>query len=227
MQENTLLKDTERKGIVLQPDYDFDRKTHHSYKSVTTTLDTINFVRGKCKLIGKNEIHGNTEYEKSGIENSAWGLTRYAASDMGYQIVHSWTSFQKLIYPNKSTKVSIGYLTPITAPPTEMKVIFSVINRPLDVMTELNLKNTILEVDQAICTRILDAMFRMELDGSMIFDKIILRMGGFHIVICMLNTMFSRFKDSGIIYSFMCLFIYFLIIVCIYFFSIVTICIYF
>ena len=84
-----------------------------------------------------------------------------------------------------------------------MKVIFSVINRSLDVMTELNLKNIILEVDQAIYTKILDAMFRMELDGSMIFDKIIPRMGGFHIVICMLKTIFSRFKDSGITYSFM------------------------
>ena len=71
-------------------------------------------------------------------------------------------------------------------------------------MTELNLKNIILEHDQAIYTKILDAMFRMELDGSMIFDKIIPRMVGFHIVICMLKTIFSKFKDSGIIYSFMC-----------------------
>ena len=39
-------------------------------------------------------------------------------------------------------------------------------------MTKLNLKNIILEVDQAIYTKILDAMFRMELDGSMIFDKL-------------------------------------------------------
>ena len=54
--ENTLLKDTERKGIVLQPDYDFDRKTHHSYKGATTTLDTINFVRRKCKLLEKNKF---------------------------------------------------------------------------------------------------------------------------------------------------------------------------
>ena len=215
IQENTLLKDTERKGIVLQPDYDFDRKTHHSYKSVTTTLDTINFVRGKCKLIEKNEIHGTTEYEKSSIENFAWGLTRYAASDRGSQIVPSWTGFQKLIYTNKNTKVLVGYLTTIIAPPTEMRVILSVTIWSLDVMTELNLKNIILEVDQAVYTKILDAMFRMELDGSMIFDKIILRMGGFHIVICKLKTIFSRFKDSGIIYTFMCLFIYFLITVCI------------
>ena len=50
-----LLKDTERKGIVLQPDYDFDRKAYHSCKGTTTTLDTRNFVRGKCKLLKKKE----------------------------------------------------------------------------------------------------------------------------------------------------------------------------
>ena len=37
----------------MQSDYDFGRKTHHSYKGATTTLDTINFVRGKCKLLEK------------------------------------------------------------------------------------------------------------------------------------------------------------------------------
>ena len=38
IQNNTLLKDIDRKCIVLQPDYDFDRKTNHSYKGATTTL---------------------------------------------------------------------------------------------------------------------------------------------------------------------------------------------
>ena len=70
-------------------------------------------------------------------------------------------------------------------------------------MAELNLRSIILEVDQAIYTKILNDMFRMELDGSMIFYKIMPRMGGFHRVICMLKTIF---KDSDIIYSFMCLF---------------------
>ena len=88
-----------------------------------------------------------------------------------------------------------------------MKEIFSVIKRSLDVITELNLKNIILEVDQTIYSKILDPMFRMELDGSVIFNEIISKMGGFHIVICMLKTIFSRFKYSCIIYSFMCLFI--------------------
>ena len=94
-----------------------------------------------------------------------------------------------------------------------MKVFCSVINWSQDVLTELNLKSIIVEVDQAIYTKILDVMFRIEHDGSIIFDKIIPRIGGFHIVICMLKAIFIRFKDSGIIFSFICLFIY-LIIVC-------------
>ena len=117
-------------------------------------------------------------------------MTRYAASDRGSEIViRSWTGFQKLIYPNKNIEVSEGYLPPITVSATKIKVIFSVINRSLGVMTELNLKNIILEVEQTIYTKILDVMFRMELEGSIIFDKIISKMGGFHIVICIMKTM--------------------------------------
>ena len=47
-----------------------------------------------------------------------------------------------------------------------MKVVCSVINWSQDVMNELDLKNIILEVDQAIYTKILDAIFHMELDGQ-------------------------------------------------------------
>ena len=43
------------------------------------------------------------------------------------------------------------------SPPTEMKVIFPVIDCSLDIIDELKLKHIILEVDQ-----MLDAMFRME-----------------------------------------------------------------
>ena len=67
---------------------------------------------------------------------------------MGSQIVPSWTGLQKLIYPNKNTKVSVGYLPPIAAPPIKMKVILSIINQSLDIITELNLKNIFQEVDQ-------------------------------------------------------------------------------
>ena len=56
-----------------------------------------------------------------------------------------------------------------------------------------------IEVDQAIYSKLLDVMFKMSEDGHDVFSKLIPRMGGFHIIMCMLKITFSRFKDSGII----------------------------
>ena len=47
--------------------------------------------------------------------------------------------------------------------------------------------------------KLLDAMFKMSEDGHDVFSKLIPRMGGFHIIMYMLKTIFWRFKDSGII----------------------------
>ena len=41
-------------------------------------------------------------------------------------------------------------------------------------------------------------MFKMSEDGHDVFSKLITRMGGFHLIIYMLKTIFSRFKDSRI-----------------------------
>ena len=45
----------------------------------------------------------------------------------------------------------------------------------------------------------LDAMFKMSEDVHNMFLKLIPIMGGLHIIVHMLKTIFSRFKDSGII----------------------------
>ena len=56
-----------------------------------------------------------------------------------------------------------------------------------------------MEVDQAIYHKVLDAMFKMEHEGSSVFHEVIPRMGGFHIVLCMIRTIFSRYKNAGIV----------------------------
>ena len=40
----------------MQPAYDFDKKTHLSYKGATTALDIITFVRGICGLLEKKKL---------------------------------------------------------------------------------------------------------------------------------------------------------------------------
>ena len=83
------------------------------------------------------------------------------------------------------SKVSVGYLPPITAPPTEMNVIYCVIERSLHIQEELGIEGMFLEVDQAIYAQPLDAMFKMEAEGKNVLRKIFARMCGFHILLCL------------------------------------------
>ena len=145
----------------------------------------------------KREVRNDAELEKLSAENFVWSLSRYVIAENDSRLIPSWSGFQKLIYKVENTKASVGYLPLITLPPIEMKVIFAVIDCFLDIIAELKLKQIILEVDQVIYLKILDAMFRMKDDGMMIFDKIIPRLGGFHIVLCMLRTLYCRFKAAS------------------------------
>ena len=126
-------------------------------------------------------------------------LARLSSSSSRVQNILSWSGFQRLLHHrHRVPKATIGYLQPITAPPIDINVIFAVINRSLDITKELDIPHLFFEVDQAICTKVLDVMFRIKFDGKQIFDKIVPRMGGFHVLLCLLRTIFSRFKDSGL-----------------------------
>ena len=72
------------------------------------------------------------------------------------------------------------------------------INRLLEVMEELEMIYIFLEVDSTIYQKVLNVMFNREKDGISIFKKVITWMSGFHIVLCMIQTIYSRF-NSGIV----------------------------
>ena len=133
------------------------------------------------------------------ITDFIWLLAFLLSYSSRVQNMPSWSAFQRLLHHRERVaKATIGYLQPITAPPTDINVIFAVINRSLDIIKELDIPHLFLEVDQAIYTKVLDVMFRIKFDGKQIFDKIVPRTGGFHVLLCLLRTIFSRFKDSGL-----------------------------
>ena len=99
-------------------------------------------------------------------------------------------------FPNQ---VNVGYLPPITDSPTKMKVTYVAIYRSLDIMNELDIKFIFLEVDQATYTKVLDAMFKVDAERFEILKKVIPRMGGFRIDICVLRTIYEQFDKCGII----------------------------
>ena len=98
----------------------------------------------------------------------------YSSND---QITSPWSAFQEFTTQVLPNQVNVGYLSPITDWPIEMKVIYATNYRSLDIMSKLDIKFIFLEVDQPIYTKVLDAMFKMEAEGSEIFKKVIPRMG--------------------------------------------------
>ena len=93
----------------------------------------------------------------------------------------------------------VGYHPPITESPIEMKVIYAEIERTEKTRVELGTEFIFIEADQAIYTKVLDAMLKMRNDGKDMFERITPRMGGFHITICMLRTIYCIYSKIGFI----------------------------
>ena len=117
-------------------------------------------------------------------------MSRLMVSRHSEQSIPSWSGFKQLL-AQTPPKATIGYLPPITAPPTEMSVIYAFIDRTFKILTELEMEKMFIEVDQAIYSKLLDVMFKMSENGHNVFSKLIPRMGGFHIIMGMLKTIFS------------------------------------
>ena len=107
--------------------------------------------------------------------------------------------FQEIATDTNVERAVNGYLPPIAESPTEMKVIYAEIERTEKIRVELGTEFIFIEADQAIYTKVLDAMFKMRNDGKDMFDRIIPRMGGFHITICMLRTIYCIYSKIGFV----------------------------
>ena len=114
-------------------------------------------------------------------------------------MITAWSAFQELLCNSDLDQVNVGYLPPIPNTPTDMKTIYAAIRRTQDIMEELETNLIFIEVDQAIYTKVLDAMFRLKDEGENLFDNIIPRLGGFHILVCMLRTIYSLFHNCGFV----------------------------
>ena len=76
-------------------------------------------------------------------------MSRLTVSCHSEQSRPSWSGFKQLL-AETPPKATIGYLTTITAPSTEMSVIYAFIGRAFKILTELEMEKMFIEVDQAI-----------------------------------------------------------------------------
>ena len=87
----------------------------------------------------------------------------------------------------------------IPGPPTQKNVVAEIINRAMRCKSELQLEYIFLEVNQAIYNKVLQVLFNQKTRDPSFCNKLVVQMGGFHIVLCLLKTIYRRFYDSGIV----------------------------
>ena len=174
---------------------------HRSFKGTSVDLPPINLKRGKIKLFKLSNINISSEQcEESSSLTLTWILARHRCmSTKVTQIIPGWSGFHEISAPPDLSPVTVGYLPPIPQSPTDMAVIYAEIERTEQMRMELGLDFIFIEADQAVFTKVIDAMFKMETEGKEVFKTIIPRMGGFHITMCMLKTIFSLFKNCGFV----------------------------
>ena len=147
-------------SMALEPDYNFKRSEHKSFKGTQFNLPNNIFKRSEAKLLeyeSDGEISiDNNETKISNSRKLLWAFLRMnkVEENPESQDIPGWSGFQEL-FGEHSFPVRVGYLPPIRAPPTEMRIIYAAINRSLDIMDDLGNKFVFMETDQAIYIKFL------------------------------------------------------------------------
>ena len=183
-------------NISIEPSYNFSRKDHRSYKGSDEVLPNFYLRRGPVKLLDYSPVEGRENSLESSLHTLAWVYSRINAEK---QTMPSWSGFKELVSTCDPEIINVGYLPPIPFPPTDDRVIAAEIRRTESIRKELGIDFIFIEADQAIYTKVLDVMFFLKGKGEDLFPTIIPRMGGFHIGMSMLRTIYTVFKGCGII----------------------------
>ena len=92
-------------------------------------------------------------------------MSQLTVSRHSEQSTPSWSGFHQLL-AETLPKAIIRYLPLITAPPTEMSVIYAFIDRAFKILTGLEMEKMFIKADQAIYSKLLDIMFKMFEDST-------------------------------------------------------------
>ena len=115
-----------------------------------------------------------------------WALPR-KHSEEGEPVITAWTGFHVMSQSDQSKAITIRFMPAIPAPPTQKNVMEEIINRAMRCPNELELEHIFLEVGQAIYNKVLQVIFNAKERGLHIYYKLIVRMRGFYIIMCLLR----------------------------------------
>ena len=121
--------------------------------------------------------------------------TLFNPSDDEQQVIPAWTAFNVSLEDGKIPREScVGFCPVIEASPTELPTVYTVLQRSLDMADQLGQDDVIVVFDQAIYAKALEILWQNEQH----FNRLVVRMGTFHITCAYLSTIGKRFGDAGL-----------------------------
>lgn len=135
------------------------------------------------------------------IKELAWFLLRLnrrdvlqSNEDTEEQDVPGWSAFNAEMSSVVIPRTVVGYCPMIAGSPTEYSTIYTVLKTVQEMSSQLGQTNSVVTFDLAIYTKAKEIQWRYPEE----FQKLFIRLGGFHIAVNFLALIGKMFRESGI-----------------------------
>ena len=111
------------------------------------------------------------------------------------QPVPGWSGFCTLSQADQPIQPSsVGYLPVIPTSPTELSTVYTMLHRSMSTADRFGQHDVVIVLDQAIYAKALEIIWKHQAD----FERVVLRMGAFHIACTFMAVIGKRFGDAGL-----------------------------
>jgi hypothetical protein len=134
--------------------------------------------------------------ESSGdrYDNICYVLAKFRCEEEEEVPLPSWSGFFTQLTTLVPDKSRIGYLPIIDGSPTDLGVVNAVLSQSIDIADKLNQNSIVVVMDEAVYAKA--QLIRWTDDVFQ--NRLVLRLGEFHVIMCFLGIIGKRFQDGGL-----------------------------
>ena len=142
-----------------------------------------------------SEIYEYHKDSDASAQDLAFVLSKIKGAECNKQNVPSWTGFNQSTQESAAPLTTIGYLPIINLPAHENDTLWTVMMRALQISHAKNPgQSTVLTFDEQLYCKAKELQWK----NPEICKQLVLRLGGFHILLNYLKVIGKHFKDSGL-----------------------------
>ena len=110
------------------------------------------------------------------------------------QVIPFWTGYHTKLYDAKDTYTATAYAPIIDAKPADMTTVFNTMVKCKNMTNQLGQEVTVQTMDQQLYA----IAMQVKWAEPQLFQKTVLRLGGFHTVCCFMATLGKLWGDAGL-----------------------------